>query len=283
MIRVFAWAKNASGGSHFNLCMDQHWCRKVNWWASNLSSGVHSRVTQALDVKVQGGRGKGWDISVPPKTSTLPWEVERYTELSYAMGLEFLQIFTIWAIVKRTSVFGLCKLTSYESAQSVWMEVTGVDLQGFGGKVEVDLPEVRGFVPLPLPLENLTNTGKLLWTPFLPQKLPASPAVTPECRINPFRQTWSPSIRSLREPCKSLFKTAQEFDVKLDGLNIDSELKNQIPIWFHFGASPALNHLDNSDASSCLRDSHKRGSSAFSNPSKHYILKSMTVLPPFTF
>jgi hypothetical protein len=27
----------------------------------------------------------------------------------------------------------------------------------------------------------------------------------------------------------------------------------------------------------------RRENSAFSNPSKHYILKSMTVLPPFTF
>ncbi|KAJ7868260.1 hypothetical protein B0H14DRAFT_2266997, partial [Mycena olivaceomarginata] len=108
-----------------------------------------------------------------------------------------------------------------------------------------------------LNLAQPAQRGEPLWTPFLPQKLPASPPVTPECRINPFLQTWSPSIRSLREPCKSLFKTAQEFDVKLDGLNIDSELKNQKPIWFHFGASPALNHLDDSDASSCLRDSHK--------------------------
>jgi hypothetical protein len=34
--------------------------------------------------KVQRGRGRGWEIVVPPGTSTLAWEVQRYTEVYQA-------------------------------------------------------------------------------------------------------------------------------------------------------------------------------------------------------
>ncbi|KAJ7254130.1 hypothetical protein C8J57DRAFT_948763, partial [Mycena rebaudengoi] len=89
------------------------------------------------------------------------------------------------------------------------------------------------------------------------KNVPAAPVVSPDARINPFLQTWSPLILPLKEPCPTFIKTARDFDVQPDGLNIETELKQKMPIWFHIGASVKLNHLNNSEASKWLRSIHK--------------------------
>ncbi|KAJ6611211.1 hypothetical protein B0H10DRAFT_1810082 [Mycena sp. CBHHK59/15] len=63
-------------------------------------------------------------------------------------------------------------------------------------------------------------------------------------------------ILSLPEPCKTILKTAHEFNVRLDALNVDNELKCSLPIWFHPAADKNLNYLNNSRPSKCLRTFH---------------------------
>jgi hypothetical protein len=112
-------------------------------------------------------------------------------------------------------------------------------------------------------LQKYLNFGSArpIYAPFLDQILakydPASPIVSPECRINPFFQTWSPMISSLPEPCKNLLKTSREFNVRLDALDISDEVKRGLPIWFHPAANQELNYLSNSESSKCLRSTHK--------------------------
>ncbi|KAJ7657424.1 hypothetical protein DFH06DRAFT_991016, partial [Mycena polygramma] len=64
-------------------------------------------------------------------------------------------------------------------------------------------------------------------------------------------------ITLLPEPCKTLLKTASDFNIRLDALNIDDEVKRGLPIWFHPAASKELNYLNNSLSSKCLRNIHK--------------------------
>jgi hypothetical protein len=59
------------------------------------------------------------------------------------------------------------------------------------------------------------------------KNVPAAPVVSPETRINPFLQTWSPLLLPRKEPCRMLIKTAREFGVQLDGLNIETALKQK--------------------------------------------------------
>ncbi|KAJ6618105.1 hypothetical protein B0H10DRAFT_1795903, partial [Mycena sp. CBHHK59/15] len=111
-------------------------------------------------------------------------------------------------------------------------------------------------------LQRYLNFGptRPTYTFFLDQifakHVPDSPIVSPDCRINPFLQTWSPMILSLPEPCKTILKTAHEFNVRLDALNVDNELKCSLPIWFHPAADKNLNYLNNSRPSKCLRTFH---------------------------
>ncbi|KAJ7484766.1 hypothetical protein B0H11DRAFT_1722699 [Mycena galericulata] len=98
------------------------------------------------------------------------------------------------------------------------------------------------------------------WAPItdriFTKNIPTQPVVPPETRKNPFLQTWTPLSRSIPEPCNTLLKTAKEFNVKFDCLDIDEELKKQLPIWFHIGADCKLSKLNISSASKCLRDVH---------------------------
>ncbi|KAJ7870296.1 hypothetical protein B0H14DRAFT_2331711, partial [Mycena olivaceomarginata] len=114
-----------------------------------------------------------------------------------------------------------------------------------GGKNTACLKDRNKAINLKL-LQRYLNFGlsRPTWAAFTDRVFSnfaqGSPVVAPEALINPFLQTCSLLILSLREPCKTLHKTAREFDVRLDGLHIDIELLKQMPVWFHIGASPDL-------------------------------------------
>jgi ribonuclease HI len=64
-------------------------------------------------------------------------------------------------------------------------------------------------------------------------------------------------ILSFPEPGKILLKTSRAFNVRLDALNVDDEVKRSLPIWFHPAANQESNYLNNSESSKRLRAIHK--------------------------
>ncbi|KAG1800546.1 hypothetical protein EV424DRAFT_1265161, partial [Suillus variegatus] len=54
-----------------------------------------------------------------------------------------------------------------------------------------------------------------------------------------------------------MLKAAKTYHVKWDSCQIPPNIARQLPIWFHLGASPELNKLNNYYYVNCLRDKHK--------------------------
>ncbi|KAJ7672041.1 hypothetical protein B0H14DRAFT_2424214, partial [Mycena olivaceomarginata] len=131
-----------------------------------------------------------------------------------------------------------------------------------GGKNLLCLEDRNRAINLKILQRYLTfGPTRAKWTNFtdriFAKHLPLSPIVTPESRINPLLQTWSPLISSLREPCKSLYKTVKDFNVRIDVLGVSPELKRFLPIWFHVAANSEISKLNNTVASKCLRSTHQ--------------------------
>jgi len=80
-----------------------------------------------------------------------------------------------------------------------------------------------------------------------------TPVVKTEAHISYFLQSWNIHITKLPPHLKRMIKTARAYNLTLDAPTFCPRLLKQSPIWFHTGATPALNHLNNHKDASCLR------------------------------
>ncbi|KAH9913115.1 uncharacterized protein B0H18DRAFT_888831, partial [Fomitopsis serialis] len=84
-------------------------------------------------------------------------------------------------------------------------------------------------------------------------------AIRPEAQINSFLQSWKPATSGrsgLSTQIKSVLKTAKKHDVSFAAIRLHSDLKKQLPVWYHLGATSALRRLNNTGLSDCLRLTH---------------------------
>ncbi|KAJ7077991.1 hypothetical protein B0H15DRAFT_762500, partial [Mycena belliarum] len=83
-----------------------------------------------------------------------------------------------------------------------------------------------------------------------------SPVVREKARVSPFLQSWAPLQRKLPRSLKRLYKTAAKFNLKFDALALSKDVKEELPIWFHNGASSDLRRHNNTRNADCLRENH---------------------------
>lgn len=84
-----------------------------------------------------------------------------------------------------------------------------------------------------------------------------APSVSTNTKINSFLQTWKPLTRKLPPSIQRMLKVAKTYHVKWDACRIPPNIARQLPIWFHLGATPHLNKLNNYYYANCLRDNHR--------------------------
>ncbi|EPS93003.1 hypothetical protein FOMPIDRAFT_1091276, partial [Fomitopsis schrenkii] len=53
-----------------------------------------------------------------------------------------------------------------------------------------------------------------------------------------------------------MLSTAKKYHVSFAAIKLDKELKSQLPLWYHLGATKKLRLLNNTRVSDCLRTNH---------------------------
>ena len=84
-----------------------------------------------------------------------------------------------------------------------------------------------------------------------------SPITPNNTRINFFLQTWNVYVTKLPAHLRRILKVARTFNLTLDSTAFHPDLLRSAPIWFHAGATQALNRLNNHHDARCLRNHHK--------------------------
>lgn len=80
-----------------------------------------------------------------------------------------------------------------------------------------------------------------------------------EAKLNTFLQHWGPSTRPksvLPNHLKRLLKTAKKYNVTLEAVKPTTEMKMQMPAWYHIGVEKQLTSVRNSTAKQCLLHNH---------------------------
>ena len=85
-------------------------------------------------------------------------------------------------------------------------------------------------------------------------KTPIAPIDT---RINFFLQTWNVYVTKLPSHLRRILKVAKTYNLTLDTTAFHPSLLRSAPIWFHVGATQALNRQNNHHDARCLRNHHK--------------------------
>ena len=80
-----------------------------------------------------------------------------------------------------------------------------------------------------------------------------SPTVPKEARISCFLQSWNMSPTKIPSHLKRILKVAKAHKLSLDATTFHPDLLRSAPIWFHVGATQALNCLNNHHDAFCLR------------------------------
>ncbi|KAK0471378.1 hypothetical protein IW261DRAFT_1299870, partial [Armillaria novae-zelandiae] len=81
--------------------------------------------------------------------------------------------------------------------------------------------------------------------------------VSLEQRSNVFLQSWKTRTNKLPEDLKSLVKTAQKYNVCLDGLAISPGIQRDMPIWYHVKSKATRRLFNSSEQVKCLKNRHK--------------------------
>ena len=99
------------------------------------------------------------------------------------------------------------------------------------------------------------------WTSFadaiLAHYSSKTPVVKIKARTNYFLQTWNINVTKLPPHLRRIIKVVRSHNLFLDAPTFSPDLLRQSPIWFHIGATPALNRLNNHADALCLRRNHK--------------------------
>jgi hypothetical protein len=80
----------------------------------------------------------------------------------------------------------------------------------------------------------------------------------PESRVMPIIQTWETRTRgsNLPEDLKEMLKVAREFNVQLGTANPSSEVKGDLPLWYHAKSDPTAKKVYKTREAKCLRQKH---------------------------
>ncbi|EPS94061.1 hypothetical protein FOMPIDRAFT_1104305, partial [Fomitopsis schrenkii] len=85
-------------------------------------------------------------------------------------------------------------------------------------------------------------------------------AIRKSAQINTFLQSWSPALHKaskLPEYLKRMLSTARKYNVSFAAIKMDKQMKSNLPIWYHLGATKKLRLLNNTRISDCLRTNHE--------------------------
>ena len=85
-------------------------------------------------------------------------------------------------------------------------------------------------------------------------KTPIAPHKT---RINSFLQTWKVYSTKIPSHLRRILKVAKTYNLTLDAIAFHPNLLRTAPIWFHAGATQALNRLNNHHDVRCLQRCHR--------------------------
>jgi exonuclease III len=85
----------------------------------------------------------------------------------------------------------------------------------------------------------------------------AKASIDPKAAIQCFLQKWDPkSTEGMPAELLEMMKVARKYNTAFDALTINLDVKRQMPMWYHMGASEALGHMNNSPHARCLRKNH---------------------------
>ncbi|PBK85261.1 hypothetical protein ARMGADRAFT_859928, partial [Armillaria gallica] len=76
-------------------------------------------------------------------------------------------------------------------------------------------------------------------------------------RTNIFLQTWKTSMARLLADLKTMLKTAQKYNVCLDGLVLSQEICHEMPIWYHTKSKANQRLYNGGEQTKCLKMLHK--------------------------
>ncbi|KAJ7626815.1 hypothetical protein FB45DRAFT_673790, partial [Roridomyces roridus] len=88
----------------------------------------------------------------------------------------------------------------------------------------------------------------------LRKEVQGNTTVDPKVRDNPFTQSWKPLQKNLPRAIKRMLGTIRRNKLTFDALALSKELKEELPMFFHYGAEGLKN---NSTCADCLRDNHE--------------------------
>jgi exonuclease III len=81
--------------------------------------------------------------------------------------------------------------------------------------------------------------------------------VEPSAAILCLLQSWSPkATEGMPSELLEMMKIARKYDTSFDSPTVGLEVKRQMPIWYHRGATEKLGQLNNRPMAHCLRKSH---------------------------
>lgn len=83
--------------------------------------------------------------------------------------------------------------------------------------------------------------------------------VDPLIKLSPFLQSWKTRSSSKGEICRditSLFRTAKEFNVRLENIALERDIILSMPLWYHIEADSRLRRMNGGKIAKCLKTKH---------------------------
>lgn len=78
-------------------------------------------------------------------------------------------------------------------------------------------------------------------------------------KLSPFLQTWRTRSSSKGEICPditNLFKTAREYKVRLENIEVEKDIILSMPMWYHVEADVKLRRMNVGKVADCLKSKH---------------------------
>ena len=78
-------------------------------------------------------------------------------------------------------------------------------------------------------------------------------------QINKFLQTWRVNTSGpskLPEDIKRMLRTSKKYNLTCNTIKLDSQIKKELPAWYHIGAKKSIKAMNNSISGKCLREKH---------------------------
>lgn len=110
------------------------------------------------------------------------------------------------------------------------------------------------------PLTDLTN-ARPAWSfvhdAMVAENIQKAAGKVPSlARIQTFLQTWNVKTSALPEDLKRTWSVVKKYNVSFAALKLSRKMKKKLPMWYHLGAKPILNRLNNAPNTECLRENH---------------------------